>query len=294
MRRNITFLVITLVLVGGTFLATLASGNTPVLGLDLQGGVSVVLSPVGKYKPEALDVAVDIIRTRVDGLGVAEPEISRQGNDIVVDLPGVKDRAKAERLVGQTAELRFRPVIAAGLPSEADQARAATTTTTPPTTVAGGTTTTTAPPATDAEAAAAVAACDDTKVGALTTIPTTTRLADQRNVCVVLPDKPGGKAAPRYYLGKAGLTGQRGQQGQGPVPVRAGVDGHHGPHGLRQLEVGHAGPGAVPQAGGDRARRPGAVGAPDPTQRRGLHVVRGDRARSPATSPAVRRPTWPS
>jgi preprotein translocase subunit SecD len=207
-RRNITFLIVTLVLVGGTFAATLASGNTPVLGLDLQGGVSVVLSPVGKYKPQALDVAVDIIRTRVDGLGVAEPEISRQGTDIVVDLPGVKDRAKAERLVGQTAELRFRPVIAAGLASESAQAKAATTSTTAPTTAPGATTTTTAPPATAAEAKAAVASCDDARVSALTTIPTTTRLDDQRNVCVVLPDKPGGKNAPRYYLGKAGLTGK--------------------------------------------------------------------------------------
>jgi preprotein translocase subunit SecD len=204
-RRNITFLIVTLVVVLGTFLATLASGNTPVLGLDLQGGVSVVLSPVGKYKPQALDVAVDIIRTRVDGLGVAEPEISRQGNDIVVDLPGVKDRAKAERLVGQTAELRFRPVIAAGLASEAQQA---TSTTTTPTTAPGAAPTTTAPPASEAEAKAAVAACDDAKVGALTSIPTTTRLADTRDVCVVLPDKPGGRNAPRYYLGKAGLTGR--------------------------------------------------------------------------------------
>ena len=74
----------------------------------------MVLSPVGNYKADALDVAVDVIRNRVDSLGVAEPEISRQGNDIVVDLPGVKDRCKAERLVGQTAELRFRPVLIAG------------------------------------------------------------------------------------------------------------------------------------------------------------------------------------
>ena len=81
------------------------------------------MSPVGKYKPDALDVAVDIIRSRVDSLGVAEPEISRQGNDIVVDLPGVKDRAKAERLVGQTAELRFRPVIGP-LPASAQRRRA--------------------------------------------------------------------------------------------------------------------------------------------------------------------------
>ncbi|HEX9506411.1 MAG TPA: protein translocase subunit SecD, partial [Acidimicrobiia bacterium] len=111
MRRNVILLVITGVLVIAAFLTLVVGGNTPVLGLDLQGGVSVVLSPVGKYKTDALDVAVDVIRSRVDSLGVAEPEISRQGTDIVVDLPGVKDRAKAERLVGQTAELRFRPVI---------------------------------------------------------------------------------------------------------------------------------------------------------------------------------------
>ena len=62
--------------------------------------------------PTSLDDAVDIIRSRVDSLGVAEPEISRQGDNIVVDLPGVKDRDKARRLVGKTAELRFRPVLA--------------------------------------------------------------------------------------------------------------------------------------------------------------------------------------
>ena len=39
-------------------------------------------------------------------------------------------------------------------------------------------------------------------------IPTTSRANDLRDACVVLPDKPGGKAAPRYYLGKAGLTGK--------------------------------------------------------------------------------------
>ena len=54
------------------------------------------------------------------------PRSRRQGSDIVVDLPGVKDRCKAERLVGQTAELRFRPVLIAGLPP----VKAPTTTTT--------------------------------------------------------------------------------------------------------------------------------------------------------------------
>jgi preprotein translocase subunit SecD len=100
---------------------TLVSGNQPLLGLDLQGGVSVVLQPAAVVDPgtgeqveideEALDQTVEIIRSRVDALGVAEPEISRQGETIVVDLPGVKEQQRALELVGQTAELRFRPVI---------------------------------------------------------------------------------------------------------------------------------------------------------------------------------------
>jgi preprotein translocase subunit SecD len=203
-RRNVIFLCITGVLVTAAFLTLVVGGNTPVLGLDLQGGVSVVLSPVGKYKTDALDVAVDVIRSRVDSLGVAEPEISRQGTDIVVDLPGVKNRAKAERLVGQTAELRFRPVITQ-LPAANVKPVPSTSTTTPGTP-------TTAPPATDEAAArAAVKSCDTTTVQTLSStiaIPTTNRLGDTRDACVVLPNKPGGANASRYYLGPAGLTGK--------------------------------------------------------------------------------------
>jgi preprotein translocase subunit SecD len=115
----------------------------------------------------------------------------------------VKDRDKALALVGKTAELRFRPVLAP-LPSEAAEKVASSTTTT---TTPGATTSTTGPPATDAEARAAIAACDTAKVAALKTVPTTDRADDKLDACVVLPNKPGGAKAPRYYLGKAGLTG---------------------------------------------------------------------------------------
>jgi preprotein translocase subunit SecD len=204
-RRNVIFLVVTLVVVLGTFLYTVQAGHEPVLGLDLQGGTSVVLSPVGKFKSDTLDVAIDIIRNRVDSFGTLEPEITRQGSDIVIDLPGIKDRDKAIALVGKTAELRFRPVLNQ-LPSEAAQAKAATTTTT--TAPGATTTTTTTPPPSAAATKAAVAACDDATLETATEIPTTSRAGDQRNVCVVLPDKPGGKQAGRYYLGKAALTGK--------------------------------------------------------------------------------------
>lgn len=99
------------ILAVGGFAYTLAVGNEPLLGLDLQGGVSVVLQPTEEASDEALDQTLEIIRNRVDGLGVAEPEISRQGETIVVDLPGVEQQQRALELVGQTAELRFRPVI---------------------------------------------------------------------------------------------------------------------------------------------------------------------------------------
>jgi preprotein translocase subunit SecD len=81
-----------------------------VLGLDLQGGISIVLFPVKGSDLSALNTATDIIRNRVDGLGIAEPDVQRQGDTIVVNMPGVKDRTKAENLVGDTAELRFRAV----------------------------------------------------------------------------------------------------------------------------------------------------------------------------------------
>lgn len=90
---------------------TLRSGNTPLLGLDLQGGVSVVLTPKAAADDEQLNQAIAIMRQRIDSLGVAEPEITRQGDNILVNIAGVKNTDEAIDLVGQTAELRFRPVL---------------------------------------------------------------------------------------------------------------------------------------------------------------------------------------
>ena len=111
MRRQLVYVIgIVAVAVAGV-VYTVVAGNEPLLGLDLQGGASVVLEPTRAAEPEELDVAVAIIRNRVDGLGVAEPEISTQGGNILVQLPGVNEQQRALDLVGQTAELRFRPVL---------------------------------------------------------------------------------------------------------------------------------------------------------------------------------------
>lgn len=84
------------------------------LGLDLQGGIHVVLRVKMEElesgeRDDAVDRAIQIIRNRIDGLGVAEPVILKQGNDrIVVDLPGYTDAERAEDLIGQTALLEFK------------------------------------------------------------------------------------------------------------------------------------------------------------------------------------------
>ncbi len=111
MRRKLAYVIGIFVIAVAGVAYTLLAGNEPLLGLDLQGGASVVLEPTGPAEPEELEVAVEIIRNRVDGLGVAEPEISTQGGNILVQLPGVDEQQRALDLVGQTAELRFRPTL---------------------------------------------------------------------------------------------------------------------------------------------------------------------------------------
>jgi hypothetical protein len=109
-------------------------GSTSVrLGLDLRGGTSVTLQPriapgdEGKVTSEAIDQAVSIIRQRVNSLGVAESEVTAQGSgtnrQIVISVPGDTGRRVVD-LVGQTAELRFRQVLASasGVPAAADAA----------------------------------------------------------------------------------------------------------------------------------------------------------------------------
>jgi preprotein translocase subunit SecD len=63
------------------------------------------------FSDESLDLAVEKIRDRVDSLGVAEPEILRQGDTIVVNLPGVKNQRQADQLVQVTGQVYLRPVL---------------------------------------------------------------------------------------------------------------------------------------------------------------------------------------
>jgi SecD/SecF fusion protein len=109
-RRNLFVILLMAGLLAASAVAILVKETR--LGLDLKGGVELVYqgepTPQSEVTPEAIDRAIEIIRTRVDQLGVAEPEIQRLGQDqISVGLPGVKDLNRAKKQVGTTAQLLF-------------------------------------------------------------------------------------------------------------------------------------------------------------------------------------------
>ncbi|MCW3033245.1 MAG: protein-export rane protein SecD [Solirubrobacterales bacterium] len=109
-RRNSLILLIVLGLVAGS-VAVIATKKTR-LGLDLKGGVELVYqgkpTAQSKVNSESLNRAIDIMRKRVDSIGVSQPEIHLSGeNEISVALPEAGDPKKAEREVGRTAQLHF-------------------------------------------------------------------------------------------------------------------------------------------------------------------------------------------
>jgi len=82
------------------------------LGLDLKGGLSIIYtaedSPGAKVTDEKVKQAEYVLRERVDALGVAEPDIQREGaRNIMVQLPGIKDPEKAQEILGKPAVLQF-------------------------------------------------------------------------------------------------------------------------------------------------------------------------------------------
>ncbi|HVH01279.1 MAG TPA: protein translocase subunit SecD [Miltoncostaeaceae bacterium] len=112
MRRPMLLLAIVVGLVAASAIAIAV--RPTVLGLDLQGGVEVVLqgkpTEQAQVTKQAIDRSVEIIRDRVDAFGVAEPEIQTQGNDqIVVSLPGANNPDKVVRDLINPAQLVFIP-----------------------------------------------------------------------------------------------------------------------------------------------------------------------------------------
>jgi SecD/SecF fusion protein len=108
-RNSLVLLVVALLLVGS---AVVIASKPTRLGLDLKGGVSLIYKGIPtaqtKVDDESLNRTIDIMRKRVDQLGVAQPEIQRTGSDEVdVSLPDVSNARRAQEQVGKTAQLHF-------------------------------------------------------------------------------------------------------------------------------------------------------------------------------------------
>ncbi|HYM68702.1 MAG TPA: protein translocase subunit SecD [bacterium] len=132
--RLIGVLLIALAAFGVAFQPVRMEGATPVfqtprahlnLGLDLQGGSNIVLQARATQQTpisnDAMDGVLRVIRNRVDQLGVAEPDIARQGpNRIQVQLPGIQNPERAIEIIGKTALLEFVDTATQSLPAGAE------------------------------------------------------------------------------------------------------------------------------------------------------------------------------
>ena len=201
-----TLLILAVVLIIGVGSAIFTKATKVNLGLDLRGGTSVTLQPrisegaSGKVTSAAIDQAVAIIRNRVNSLGVAESEVAAQGSganrQIVISVPGDTGRRIVE-LVGNTAELRFRQVLA----ESASGAASGTGASTP---VAG----------VSAEINAAYAAIDCTSAAARQNLggdtPEQTIVTCARN------------SATKYILGPAEVIGRQVSKASSGLDTQAG------------------------------------------------------------------------
>jgi len=104
-------LILTIAIAFGSLVATMSLGWGPKLGLDLAGGLSVVYKPATHATTADLQEVVTILNNRVNGLGVSGATVNLQGKTVVVSVPGVTDARRVLKLVGETAQLLFRPVL---------------------------------------------------------------------------------------------------------------------------------------------------------------------------------------
>ena len=109
--KKLKFLITLLLILSGLSLIILKPTR---LGLDLQGGIHLILqaTPTNNQPltKEGLLGSLEVIRNRIDALGLTEPVIRIKGNEqISVELPGIKNPEEAKKMVGDTALLEFIP-----------------------------------------------------------------------------------------------------------------------------------------------------------------------------------------
>jgi preprotein translocase subunit SecD len=98
-------------LAGGLFGLNFGLSNTPVLGLDLKGGLSVIYATAEPADQEQLVIVRDLMRGQLESFGIAEPDVRVEGENIIVDLPGVDDQEAAFEALQVSGIVTLRPVI---------------------------------------------------------------------------------------------------------------------------------------------------------------------------------------
>jgi preprotein translocase subunit SecD len=196
-------LTIVIVVAIGALAGTLIANWSPRLGLDLAGGLSVVYKPAHQVSQSDLNETVTVLTDRVEGLGVSGATVGTQGDEIVVQVPGVKNAKQVLTAIGQTGQLYFRPTLCYAPPySSADAKTAKTTTTTP------------LPTSCTSHYQLVTSNLTKTSTGvSYANVEATPRLAaykssavDNPKATVLLPGLTGGTKG-RYLLGPATLTG---------------------------------------------------------------------------------------
>jgi preprotein translocase subunit SecD len=114
-KVHITIIIIFIIIIGVSLYYILTEPIN--LGLDLKGGTQIILKPIQSGEEEEIpeskiELTIDTIMKRIDRLGVSEPLVTKDSlNNIVVQLPGVKDPDAAKEIIGKTAQLEFRLVM---------------------------------------------------------------------------------------------------------------------------------------------------------------------------------------
>lgn len=113
----------------GLLALNIGMNNSPALGLDLEGGLSVILAPeIEGTSSEDLAFVRDLVRDQLESTGIAEPDVRVEGSNVIVDLPGVRDQSQALEAVSVSGIVDLRPVLSvgAGAPSADPSADGAT------------------------------------------------------------------------------------------------------------------------------------------------------------------------
>ena len=113
-KRLWASIIVFVAVVVGLLGTVVSSGRTPVLGLDLKGGLSVIYATEEEADQEQLIIVRDLMREQLESFGIAEPDVRVEGDNIIVDLPGVSDQEEAFAALQVSGIVTLRPVIACG------------------------------------------------------------------------------------------------------------------------------------------------------------------------------------